>query len=78
VTSGLGYAVWYRALTRLKITQAAVAQLSVPVIAAFGAVVFLDESVSARLVFSSLAILGGVAIVLMGRVDRTRGVGSAK
>jgi drug/metabolite transporter (DMT)-like permease len=70
VTSGLGYAVWYRALAHLKITQAAVAQLSVPVIAAFGAVVFLEESMNARLAFSSVAILGGVGFVLLSRIDR--------
>jgi drug/metabolite transporter (DMT)-like permease len=68
VTSGLGYAVWYRALRRLKITQAAVAQLSVPVIAAFGAVMFLNEGFGARLALSSMAILGGVGIALLSRV----------
>jgi drug/metabolite transporter (DMT)-like permease len=72
ITSGLGYAVWYRALVRLKITHAAVAQLTVPVIAAFGAVAFLDESLSARLLLSSAAVLGGVSIVLMARSIQTR------
>ena len=42
VTSGLGYAIWYRALPRLSVMQAAVAQLSVPVIAAMGAATLLD------------------------------------
>ena len=37
VTSGLGYAVWYRALRGLTATQAAILQLSVPVIAALWA-----------------------------------------
>jgi drug/metabolite transporter (DMT)-like permease len=70
VTSGLGYAIWYRALTRLKMTQAAVAQLSVPVIAALGAVIFLDESFSARLGLSSLAIVAGVGCALLARFNR--------
>jgi len=70
VTSGLGYAVWYRALAGLKITQAAVAQLSVPVIAAFGAVLFLNERLSVRLALCSVAILGGVGCALAGRVGR--------
>src|SRR5688572_18323978 len=43
ITSGLGYAVWYRVLPRLSVLQAAVVQLSVPVIAAVGAVLFLGE-----------------------------------
>jgi drug/metabolite transporter (DMT)-like permease len=67
VTSGLGYAVWYRALPRLSVTQAAVAQLSVPVIAAIGAVALLHESLSARLVISGVAVLSGVGIVLAAR-----------
>jgi drug/metabolite transporter (DMT)-like permease len=71
VTSGLGYAIWYRALPRLTVTQAAVAQLCVPVIAAAGAVAFLNERVSARLVVSGVAVLAGVALVVSARV-RTR------
>lgn len=67
VTSGLGYAIWYRALPRLTVTQAAVAQLSVPVIAALGAALTLGETLSARLVISGLAVLTGVAFVLSAR-----------
>jgi drug/metabolite transporter (DMT)-like permease len=67
VTSGLGYAVWYRALPRLSVTQASVAQLSVPVIAALGAAALLHERLSARFVLSAAAILGGVAVVLTAR-----------
>jgi drug/metabolite transporter (DMT)-like permease len=67
VTSGLGYAVWYRALRRLSVTEAAVAQLSVPVIAALGAALLLGESLSARFVGAAAAVLGGVALVLSSR-----------
>lgn len=67
VTSGLGYAIWYRALRHLAVTQAGMVQLSVPVIAALGAVVFLGESVSTRLVLSGVAVLGGIALVLSER-----------
>jgi drug/metabolite transporter (DMT)-like permease len=70
VTSGLGYAIWYRALPRLSVTQAAVAQLSVPVIAALGAAVVLDERLTARLAISGVAVLGGVALVLSARSQR--------
>ena len=70
VTSGLGYAVWYRALPRLSVTQASVAQLSVPVIAALGAGLVLHERLSGRFVLSAAAILGGVAIVLSARARR--------
>lgn len=64
VASGIGYAIWYTALPALKATSAATVQLSVPVIAAMGGVVFLDESASIRLVLASIAILGGIALVI--------------
>ena len=70
VTSGLGYALWYRVLPRLTVTQAAVAQLTVPVIAAFGGVLLLGERLQGRLLVSGVAILGGVGMVLLARARR--------
>jgi drug/metabolite transporter (DMT)-like permease len=70
ITSGLGYAVWYRALPRLSVAQAAVAQLSVPVIAALGAAVLLGEMLTVRFAMSGAAILGGVGLVLSARSRR--------
>jgi drug/metabolite transporter (DMT)-like permease len=69
LASGLGYAIWYAALPHLSRTRAAVVQLSVPVIAGFGAVVFIGEAVTPRLLIASALILGGiaVAVVLAGR-----------
>jgi drug/metabolite transporter (DMT)-like permease len=65
VASGVGYAIWYAALPGLRATQAATVQLSVPVIAAGGGVLFLGEAVTLRLVLASLAILGGIALVIL-------------
>jgi drug/metabolite transporter (DMT)-like permease len=65
VTSGIGYAIWYSALPALKATHAATVQLSVPVIAAVGGIVFLEESVTLRLVLASVAILGGIMLVII-------------
>jgi drug/metabolite transporter (DMT)-like permease len=70
VTSGLGYAIWYRALRGLTATQAAVLQLSVPIIAALGAVAFLNETLTARLGVSALAVLGGLGLVISARASR--------
>ena len=67
LTSGLGYAVWYTAVRSLPATSAATVQLSVPVIAALGGALLLQEPLTLRLVACSLAILGGVALVIMGR-----------
>jgi len=64
VASGIGYAIWYTALPALKATSAATVQLSVPVIAAIGGIVFLDESATVRLMSASVAILGGIALVI--------------
>jgi drug/metabolite transporter (DMT)-like permease len=63
--SGLGYVIWYAALKGLQATRAATVQLSVPVIAAVGGVVFLAEEVTLRLVLSSIATLGGILLVLV-------------
>jgi drug/metabolite transporter (DMT)-like permease len=67
VTSGLGYAVWYRALPRLSTTQAGTVQLTVPAIAAAGAALLLGEALTARLVIAACCILGGVALAIMAR-----------
>jgi drug/metabolite transporter (DMT)-like permease len=67
LSSGLGYVIWYAALRELKLTSAATVQLSVPVIAAFGGVLFLAESASLRLAAASVLVLGGVAVVLLAR-----------
>jgi len=65
LTSAIGYALWYTVLPVLKATRAATVQLSVPVIAALGGVVFLGEPITLRLLLSSLAILGGIALVIL-------------
>lgn len=65
LASGLGYAIWYTALPALKATNAATVQLSVPVIAAVGGVIFLGEAVTLRLALASAAILGGIALVIL-------------
>ena len=65
LASGIGYAVWYTALPALKATHAATVQLSVPVIAALGGIVFLGEPISLRLALASVAILGGIALVIL-------------
>lgn len=67
VASGIGYTIWYMALGGLTATQAAVVQLLVPVIAAAGGVIFVSEVITLRLAFSSVMILGGIFLVVVGR-----------
>jgi drug/metabolite transporter (DMT)-like permease len=66
LTSGIGYVLWYAALRGLTATRAAFVQLSVPVIAATGGILFLSEAITSRLLVAGLAVLGGVALAVMG------------
>jgi drug/metabolite transporter (DMT)-like permease len=67
IASGIGYTIWYIALGGLSATKAAVVQLSVPVFAALGGVVFVSEAITIRLTLSALLILGGILLVVLGR-----------
>jgi drug/metabolite transporter (DMT)-like permease len=70
LTSGIGYAIWYAAVPRLTSLRAASVQLSVPPLAAIGGVLWLGEHVTVRLVGATIAILGGIALVLAGHSRR--------
>ena len=65
IASGMGYAIWYTALRGLAATTAATVQLSVPVIAALGGILLLGETLTLRLLIASIAILGGIALVVL-------------
>lgn len=67
LTSGVGYVIWYAALPRLTAVRAATVQLSVPLIATVGGILFVGESLTPRLAIAAVVILGGIAFVLMGR-----------
>jgi drug/metabolite transporter (DMT)-like permease len=68
VTSAMGYALWFMVLPALAASVAAVAQLTVPVIAMAGGMLFLGEGLTPRFVIASVLVLGGVALsVLAGR-----------
>ncbi|WP_023604294.1 DMT family transporter [Aliivibrio logei] len=65
--SALGYTVWYIALKGLSTTEAAVVQLSVPIIASIGGVLFVSESISIRLVIACVLVLGGILTVILSK-----------
>lgn len=67
LTSGIGYVIWYAALRGLSAMRAATVQLSVPPIAAIGGVLMLSEPLTSRLLAASVAVLGGIAVVLATR-----------
>jgi drug/metabolite transporter (DMT)-like permease len=70
ITSGLGYVIWYSALPGLKAASAATVQLSVPVLAAEGGILLLGERLTWRFLLASMAILGGIALVVFGKNRR--------
>ena len=70
ITSGLGYALWYRVLREITTTQAAILQLSVPAIAALMGVAFLGEEPTLRLIIACPLILGGVAVAVLAKRRR--------
>jgi len=65
IASGLGYVIWYSALPGLKAASAATVQLSVPVLAATGGILLLGEPITMRYVLASVAVLGGIALVVV-------------
>ena len=65
VTSGLGYSIWYYLVGSIRAVTAALAQLSVPAIAAVGGALLLLEPLNQRIVLSTLLTLGGTAFVLV-------------
>lgn len=71
LASGIGYAIWYTVVPALSATSASTVQLSVPVIAALGGVIFLSEPITPRLALASVAILGGILLVIKKKERKT-------
>lgn len=64
ITSGIGYIIWYSVLPQLKATQAAIVQLSVPLLVTLVGDLLLNESITMRVILASAAILLGTFLVL--------------
>ncbi len=69
LASGLGYLLWYHVIQKLSLLQAAISQLSVPVIALVLGSILLGESLSLHSIFTSSIILGGIALVFLSRAQ---------
>jgi len=65
--SALSYIIWYTVLPRLKTSVAATVQISVPLLAAMGGVLLLNEQITVRLVTAGAAILAGIGLVINAR-----------
>lgn len=65
VTSGLGYALWYAVLPQLGAARAAVAQLTVPILAILAGALMLGEHLSGGAMAASAVVLVGVALAML-------------
>lgn len=70
ITSGVGYAIWYKVLPSLRPQVAAVSQLSVPVIATIGGWILLNETLTLPFAMASGIILSGIGLVIFARNTR--------
>ncbi|WP_057832906.1 DMT family transporter [Colwellia sp. TT2012] len=71
ITSGMGYIIWYSILPELKAIQAAVVQLSVPILVTLAGAMLLNEAITLRVVLASCAILSGTILVLTCKKSST-------
>ncbi len=62
ITSGLAYTLWYAVLKKLQTSTAAIIQLTVPALAAFGGALLLGETPTPRLLIASALIFLGILI----------------
>ena len=70
VTSGLGYALWYRIVPQLGAGRAAVAQLTVPLVASGGGFALLGEAPGPGFWLACGLVLGGVGLASLTRGRR--------
>ena len=70
IASALGYAIWYSVLPSLHAANAATVQLSVPVLTALAGILLLGEPLTLRFLVAAVAILGGIALVVINRAAR--------
>lgn len=62
LTSGMGYALWYQIIPRLGAGRAAVAQLTVPILAMVGGMLFLSEPLTLQFAIAAGLVMAGVLI----------------
>lgn len=65
VASGMGYVLWYLTVCRITTAAASISQLAVPILAAMGGIIFLNETLNLRLVAASIMIIGGIVMTVL-------------
>ncbi|WP_034388572.1 DMT family transporter [Hellea balneolensis] len=72
LTSGLGYVIWYMALKHLTATRASIAQLTVPIIAATGGMLFIAEPFTLRFFIAMCLTVVGVGLATLAPNEKAR------
>ncbi|WP_419769610.1 MAG: DMT family transporter [Candidatus Marinarcus sp.] len=62
VTSGIGYVLWYVVVTKIETSTASIIQLTVPILATLGGVVFLKETLTVQTIIATVVILSGILL----------------
>ncbi len=65
VMTALGYAIWYHLLKKYDVNQVIPFLLLLPVTSILGAVLFLDERPSMRILIGGAVVITGVAVIVM-------------
>jgi drug/metabolite transporter (DMT)-like permease len=70
ITSGLGYALWYRVLPELQANTAAVVQLSVPILAIVIGAAVLGEAITASILVAAGLVVAGIGLAVTRQSSR--------
>ncbi|MFA7084389.1 MAG: EamA family transporter [Arcobacteraceae bacterium] len=62
VTSGLGYVLWYKVVTKIETSTASIIQLGIPLLSTVGGIIFLKESLTFQFILATIIILSGIAV----------------
>ncbi len=65
ITSALGYWIWYLVLPKLSTLSAGALQLSVPILAALGGIIWANEAIALSFIIASSLVLGGILLVML-------------
>ncbi|MGB5444227.1 MAG: DMT family transporter [Psychromonas sp.] len=72
LASALGYYCWYLAVANLSTTVASVIQLSVPIIAALGGILFMKEAISLDFMIACALVSAGILLVIFANYQNSK------
>lgn len=72
ITSGLGYALWYRIVAIIDPALAGVGQLMVPVLASLGGLVWIKEPITVQWLIGAALVLGGIGLSIAPQIIAKR------